>query len=117
MFSDKPKVNAEKVAAIHSYFDRDGDGYLNHSELRGLQLITSDTNMDQTQYLMVCRSLACDPNNGLSLDALKLVYASEGAELDEDYSKVFTKKETTKDTSKDNNDVLEIGEDGVDISN
>ena len=30
----------DKVAALHEHFDRDRDGFLNHSELRGLQLLT-----------------------------------------------------------------------------
>ena len=45
----------DKVAALHSYFDRDKDGYLNHSELRGLQLLTSGEEMNAATYLMACK--------------------------------------------------------------
>lgn len=108
------------VAALHSYFDRDKDGYLNHSELRGLQLLTSGEEMNAATYLMACKSIGCDPQQGISLDGLRLVYASEGANIEEDYSKIFPAK--SKDSAKgadkkdDDDDVLEVGEDGVDIS-
>jgi hypothetical protein len=73
----------DKVAALHSHFDRDNDGYLNHSELRGLQLITSGNDMHQGQYVMVCKSIGCDPRNGVSIDALRLVYAADGTSIGE----------------------------------
>lgn len=73
----------DKVSSLHSHFDRDGDGHLNHSELRGLQLLTSGSDMDKGQYIMVCKSLGCDPHKGVSVDALKLVYASEGTNIGE----------------------------------
>mmetsp|Transcript_25321 Transcript_25321/g.54480 ORF Transcript_25321/g.54480 Transcript_25321/m.54480 type:complete len:140 (-) Transcript_25321:127-546(-) len=108
----------DKVASLHSHFDRDGDGYLNHSELRGLQIITSGNDMHQGLYLMVCKSVGCDPRDGLSVDALKLVYAADGSNVEEDYSKVFGKKETkNKEDNSGDDDVLEVGENGVDISN
>ena len=71
----------DKVAAIHSHFDRDRDGFLNHDELRGLQIITSGNDMHQGQYVMVCNSIGCNPSNGLSVEALKLVYAAEGSNI------------------------------------
>jgi hypothetical protein len=109
----------DKVAALHSYFNRDKDGYLNHSELRGLQLLTSGEEMNAATYLMACKSIGCNPQQGISLDGLRLVYASEGANIEEDYSKIFPAK--SKDSAKgadkkDDDDVLEVGEDGVDIS-
>mmetsp|Transcript_24826 Transcript_24826/g.44648 ORF Transcript_24826/g.44648 Transcript_24826/m.44648 type:complete len:146 (-) Transcript_24826:100-537(-) len=112
----------DKVAALHSHFDRDGDGYLKHSELRGLQLVTSGEDMQTHLYMLVCQSVGCDPRTGLSLDELKLVYASDGADIEEDYLKVFPKKETKKNKEElsnagDDDDVLEVGENGVDISN
>lgn len=71
---------------------------------------------------MVCKSIGCDPSSdGLNVDALRLVYASEGANIG-DYMKVFGKKETNNstnktDSTKDKEDnVLEIGENGVDMS-
>jgi hypothetical protein len=83
----------DKVAALHSHFDRDNDGYLNHSELRGLQLITSGNDMHQGQYVMVCKSIGCDPRNGVSIDALRLVYAADGTSIGESvfYHDVFTR--------------------------
>mmetsp|Transcript_21632 Transcript_21632/g.35160 ORF Transcript_21632/g.35160 Transcript_21632/m.35160 type:complete len:148 (-) Transcript_21632:265-708(-) len=111
----------DKVASLHSHFDRDKDGFLNHSELRGLQIVTSGNDMNQGLYVMVCKSIGCNPNQGLSVDALKLVYASDGADIEEDYLKVFPKKESKKNEEEKSNggeddDVLEVGEDGVDIS-
>ncbi|KAL7542592.1 hypothetical protein ACHAXR_011929 [Thalassiosira sp. AJA248-18] len=130
----------DKVASLHSFFDRDGDGYLNHTELRGLQLLTSGSDMHQGQYVMVCKSIGCDPREGISLDALKLVYASDGTSIasvvtpyadniqysttacyknvEEDYLKVFGNKESeTEESHKSGeDDVIEVGEDGVDIS-
>lgn len=108
----------DKVAALHSFFDRDKDGFLNHSELRGLQLLTCGEEMNVTTYLMACKSIGCDPQRGISLDGLRLVYAAEGSNLEEDYYKIFPAKreEPAKSTDKEEEDVLEVGEDGVDIS-
>ena len=49
--------------------------------MRGLQLITSENDMPQGQYVYVCKCIGCDPNKGLSVDALKLVYAADGADV------------------------------------
>lgn len=151
----------DKVAALHSHFDRDNDGYLNHSELRGLQLITSGNDMHQGHYVMVCKSIGCDPRNGVSIDALRLVYAADGTSIgesvlscihttfmemckckqkhnnirsllinnsilfaDEDYVKVFgrtasnTTAKTVDTNSEESSDdvILEVGDNGVDIS-
>lgn len=109
----------DKVAALHTFFDRDKDGFLNHSELRGLQLLTSGEEMPVATYLMACKSIGCDPQKGISLDGLRLVYAAEGSNLEEDYLKVFpAKREDTANevVNKEEDDVLEVGEDGVDIS-
>ena len=109
----------DKVAALHSHFDRDEDGFLNHSELRGLQLLTSGEDMNIPTYLMACKSIGCDPQQGISVDGLRLVYAAEGSNVEEDYNKVFPAKHEdpvkTADKEKED-DVLEVGEDGVDIS-
>jgi hypothetical protein len=52
------------------------------------------------------------------MDGLRLVYAAEGSNLEEDYYKIFPAKreEPAKSTDKEEEDVLEVGEDGVDIS-
>ena len=108
---------ANRVSELHAHFDRDGDGYLNHSEIRGLQLITSGNDMDKGTYVMVCKSLACDPNRGLCVNALKIVYAAEGTSIDDDYAKVFSKKKKEKKSQpEEDDDVLEVGDGGVDIS-
>mmetsp|Transcript_12970 Transcript_12970/g.28025 ORF Transcript_12970/g.28025 Transcript_12970/m.28025 type:complete len:157 (-) Transcript_12970:848-1318(-) len=118
----------DKVSAIHSHFDRDDDGHLNYSELRSLQLATSGADMTPEQYKQVCVALNCHFDKGLCLNALKFTYASEGADVDEDYRKVFPpddkvnkKKKTTTTKKKDDNDnddddVIEVGEGGVDVS-
>ena len=112
-----------QVVAIHEHFDADGDGYLNYKELSSLQLITSGADMTQEQYKHVCTMLDCHPDKGLSLDALRLTYAAEGTNVEDDFKKVFPKgkvpakqsgaKQKAKD---DEDDVIEVGEGGVDIS-
>lgn len=73
--------------------------------------------MPRPQYVLVCKSIGCNPSDGLDIDHLRLVYASEGADIDEDYLTVFSrKKETSSKDKDDDNVVLEVGEDGVDIS-
>ena len=141
-FRDKVKILFEK-------FDLDEDGYLNYKELAALQQATTsdddddvnniNTELSQKMYVMVCQSLNCHPDTGLSLGGLKFTYASEGADIDVDYDKVFThkKEETTKkkkkrkkkkkkkqpvvqkdDTVDDDADdkIYEVGVNGVDIS-
>mmetsp|Transcript_35940 Transcript_35940/g.38926 ORF Transcript_35940/g.38926 Transcript_35940/m.38926 type:complete len:185 (+) Transcript_35940:71-625(+) len=124
-FRDKVKILFEK-------FDVDEDGYLNYEELAALQQATSDggdNELSKKMYVMVCQSLNCHPDNGLSLGGLKFTYASEGADIDIDYDKVFHKKEKKKRSKKkkkkkkpvekDNDDddkIYEVGVNGVDIS-
>mmetsp|Transcript_12334 Transcript_12334/g.14873 ORF Transcript_12334/g.14873 Transcript_12334/m.14873 type:complete len:132 (-) Transcript_12334:27-422(-) len=111
---------ADKVAAIHEYFDKDKDGHLNFEELRSLQLLTSGDDMDKEQFVAVCRVLDCHPSRGISLNALKLTYAADGANIAKDYDTVFpesssaTSNKTKEKTADD--DVIEVGDGGVDIS-
>jgi len=100
----------DKVRTIHEHFDKDNDDHLNFDELASLQLFTSGAVMDSNQYGMVCQALGCRPSQGLSLDAMKLTYAADGANIDEDYKKVFEQQRQEKDG------VIEVGEGGVDIS-
>jgi len=112
-----------QVVAIHEHFDADGDGFLNYKELSSLQLITSGADMTPEQYKHVCTMLDCHPDKGLSLDALRLTYAAEGTNVEDDFKKVFPKgkvpakksgAKATKDGDED--DVIEVGDGGVDIS-
>mmetsp|Transcript_40336 Transcript_40336/g.45010 ORF Transcript_40336/g.45010 Transcript_40336/m.45010 type:complete len:208 (+) Transcript_40336:10-633(+) len=125
-FRDKVKILFEK-------FDVDDDGYLNYEELAALQQATGSDDDDNTElskkmYVMVCQSLNCHPDTGLSLGGLKFTYASEGADIDIDYDKVFNKKEKKKkkrrkkkkkpeekDADEDDK-IYEVGVNGVDIS-
>lgn len=50
----------------------------------------------------------------LLVNALKVVYAAEGTDIDEDYAKVCPTVETKTHGGED--DVIEVGENGVDIS-
>ena len=68
----------DKIRAIHEHFDKNKDGYLNYDELSSLQLCTSGQTLDSTMYGYLCQGLGCQPDKGLSLDGLKLTYASEG---------------------------------------
>ena len=109
----------DKVRAIHEHFDKDKDGYLNFEELSSLQLITSGAEMEGKQYGMVCQALRCRPSQGLPLDALKLTYAADGADVDQDFKKVFGKTGKKKPEEKaeiEDDGIIEVGEDVVDIS-
>lgn len=110
----------DKVGAIHEHFDCDKDGYLNFAELKNLQSKTSGASLDEDQYVMVCKALGCHPSKGVSLPALRLTYAAEGTNLEEDYGKVFSEKsvKTSKDSTspKQEDKVFEIGPGGFDIS-
>jgi len=121
----------DKIRAMHEHFDKDQNGYLNFSELSSLQLYTSGDTMDENTYVMVCKTLGCHPNQGIGVEALKLTYASEGADIEEDYKKVFggAKADTPKlnggskgvskskgEATDGDDDVIEVGADGFDIS-
>jgi len=105
------------VQALHSHFDYDKDGYLNFEEIGALQLATSGESMTENQYVVVCRTLLCDPRQGISLVALRLTYAAEGTDLEDDYTKVFgTSAKDVKSERDHKDDIYEVGGDGVDIS-
>jgi hypothetical protein len=117
----------DKVKILFENFDLDQDGRLNHNELASLQRATSpeEDPLTKKMYLMVCQSLACHPDQGISLEALKFTYASDGADIDIDYDKVFnndnnnnngnkTNKKNKKDDDEDK--IYEVGSNGVDIS-
>ena len=107
----------DKVGAIHEFFDRDQDGYLNMNELADLQFKTSGNNLDGDQYVMVCKALGCLPNNGIPVEALRLTYAADGTDLDDDYYKVFPeRKKPKKEKQSEEGKIYEVGRDGVDIS-
>ena len=110
-FADEFK---DMVGAIHEFFDRDHDGFLNQNELAELQYQTSGTVLDRDQYIMACKALGCPPHQGIPLDALRLTYAADGTDLEDDYFKVFPERK--KAATKEEDKVYEVGVDGVDIS-
>ena len=71
----------DKVRAIHEHFDKNQDGFLNFEELGNLQMCTSGVELDGAVYGHLCRGFGCTTEKGLSLDGLKLTYASEGTNL------------------------------------
>uniref|UniRef100_A0A7R9ZNJ3 EF-hand domain-containing protein n=1 Tax=Craspedostauros australis TaxID=1486917 RepID=A0A7R9ZNJ3_9STRA len=85
IFEDATEEFAEqfkdKVRALHEHFDKDKDGFLNLKELAALQLATDGSRLTEQNYLMACKALACDPNNGIPLPALKVTYLAEGANI------------------------------------
>ncbi|KAL7453159.1 hypothetical protein ACHAXS_000294 [Conticribra weissflogii] len=111
----------DKLVHLFERFDHDKDKYLNYPELKSLQYQTSGADMTIEQYKHVCTMLDCHPDRGVSMEALRLTYKAEGTDLDGDYEKVFgkdiakigLKKEAQK---KEEEEILEVGEDGVDIS-
>ncbi len=73
----------DKVRAVFEHFDGDQDQHLKFAELAALQNATSGTMLTEDMYVMACRALDCTPNNGISLDALKLTYGAEGSDIGE----------------------------------
>jgi Ca2+-binding EF-hand superfamily protein len=78
----------DKVRALFEQFDADKDGHLRFSELGALQKATSGELLTEELYVMACRALDCTPQTGISLDALKLTYAAEGADIGEYYDPI-----------------------------
>ena len=60
----------DKTQALHEYFDKDQDGGLNFSELLRPQLHTSESDMCGNMYVMVCKMLGCNLNQGVNIKAL-----------------------------------------------
>jgi hypothetical protein len=105
------------VQALHEHFDYDKDGFLNYREISALQEATSGEKMTEDMYVMVCRTLNCQPQEGIHLTALRLTYAAEGTNAEDDYTKVFGKSAKEVKSKEDHHDdIYEVGEDGVDIS-
>ena len=105
------------VQALHEHFDADRDGFLNFAELAALQVATSGETLSADNYVMVCRTLQCLPQQGISLTALRLTYASDGTDAQDDYTKVFGKSaQDVKSKNDHTDDIYEVGADGVDIS-
>ena len=71
----------DRVRSLHEHFDKNEDGHLNFSELAALQKATEGTTMTEDMYVMACKALDCKPHQGISIDALRLTYASEGADI------------------------------------
>ena len=87
----------DKVKVLFEHFDLDQDGYLNFDELYALQRATSSDRLTEPMYVMACQSLQCHPDTGLTVEALKFTYASDGADIEVDYAQVFSTK-TKKNT-------------------
>mmetsp|Transcript_14446 Transcript_14446/g.29136 ORF Transcript_14446/g.29136 Transcript_14446/m.29136 type:complete len:209 (-) Transcript_14446:834-1460(-) len=66
----------QKILALHQQFDTDEDGCLSHQELQALQNATSGADMSLHEYTMICHALRCEPRRGITLDALRLTYAT-----------------------------------------
>eukprot|EP00980_Cylindrotheca_fusiformis_P016023 scaffold4715_cov115-Cylindrotheca_fusiformis.AAC.7 len=77
----------DRVRSLHEHFDKDGDGHLNFEELAALQKATEGVILSEEMYVMACKALDCIPNKGISMGALKLTYASEGADISKTSSK------------------------------
>ena len=86
----------DKVKVLFEHFDVDQDGYLNFDELSALQRATSTDRLTEPMYVMACQSLQCHPDTGLTVEALKFTYASDGADIEVDYAQVFSTKTKTK---------------------
>jgi hypothetical protein len=105
----------DRVRSLHEYFDKNKDSYLNFQELAALQETTDGTLLSEEMYVMVCKALDCRPGNGISIDALRLTYASEGADIDKDYFKVFPERKPKRE-SKGEDHIYETIDGSIDIS-
>jgi len=105
----------DRVRSLHEHFDANEDGHLNFSELATLQKATEGTTMTEDMYVMACKALDCKPHQGISIDALRLTYASEGADINKDYYKVFPDRKPKK-KPKDEDHVYEIDGGAFDVS-
>jgi hypothetical protein len=85
------RLKIQKIQKIHQHFDKDDDGYLNHSELSALQTITSGKQaISRKKYKTICNSFDCKPSQGLTFRALLMTYSSGGeASIDSDFDAVF----------------------------
>ncbi|CAJ1932382.1 unnamed protein product [Cylindrotheca closterium] len=105
----------DRVRSLHEQFDANEDGHLNFSELAALQMATEGNTMTEDMYVMACKALDCNPHKGISIDALRLTYASEGADINKDYYKVFPDRKPKK-KPKDKDHVYEVDGGAFDIS-
>lgn len=71
----------DRIRCLFEHFDKDCDGHLNFTELSALQKATEGVILSEEMYLMTCRTLNCQPGKGISLGALKVTYASDGANV------------------------------------
>lgn len=103
----------EKLRAIFEHFDDNHDGYLSYQELRRLQLQTSGDDLDGPTYCALCDEFRCQPQRGLTLEALRATYedgtdggAEGSANIEEDYYKIFPNGEEDEsgDDSQDADD-------------
>lgn len=97
------RLKMQKIQEIHSKFDVDKDGFLNHTELSALQEVTSGEAMSRKKYKTICNTSDCKPAQGLTLNALVDIYAVAGYDaIDTDFDKVFgiTRKEKPAATEK-----------------
>ena len=110
----------DKLRAIFQHFDDNDDGYLSYQELRRLQMQTSGDDLDGPTFCALCEEFKCQPQRGLTLDALRATYedgdgidggAEGSASIDEDYDKIFPDGE--EDASEDGGQ--DDGEDGGDV--
>lgn len=84
------RLKMQKIQEIHSKFDVDKDGFLNHTELSALQEVTSGEAMSRKKYKTICNTSDCKPAQGLTLNALVDIYAVAGYDaIDTDFDKVF----------------------------
>ncbi len=89
---DGPKV-VDKLRAIFEHFDaKSKDGILDYDELAALQLATSGNKLTRDMFAQVCHAFRNQNEPkviGLTLEHIKLTYATRHAELEKDYEKVF----------------------------
>jgi len=84
------RLQLQKLQEIHTHFDNDKDGFLNHAELSALQTITSGQAISRKKYKAICSSFDCKPSVGLDFRALVMTYASGGeVSIDNDFDAVF----------------------------
>lgn len=102
MADEQSVTSAQKYLTIFQYFDRDGDGRLNLSEVNDFTALTEGEGAQPcspSEWRDLCQSRCLDPNKGLALSDLIAIYESQQGDLNKDY--VVVQSHIIRDTNND----------------
>eukprot|EP00940_MAST-03C_sp_MAST-3C-sp2_P001198 g1198.t1 len=76
---DNDKGRDEMILSLFRAGDVDGDSVWNLKEANRIQALQGDDTIDETSWRDICTQLNCDPSRGLSLEAVKMLFAQANA--------------------------------------